>query len=244
MTIKMKAKTIFLSVDAILLLYLAYQFLSFWLYPQADQIKMIYDFAILMGFEFIMVHSGVFMSIIGRSWKMWLIFILIYGLFAVTFNVFVNNNHIIILYCAVVLNRILSGMRVWHGNNEDKDVIEMTDDQASIVGSAIMNILIYFLLLIIICFCMNFIPKFGLTDDFLQAANYASVKKAGGILTDMPQVAMCFGTLYYLILVLVNIFSIMRSVESAERRTQRRERSDAIMRKIERKLEEQNHKRK
>ena len=224
-----QGKTIFLYIDTILVLYLAYKFLSFWIYPQADQIEMIYDFVILIIFEFFMVHSGVPMGIVGRSVKLLLILIIIYGLFAVIINLFISSNFIIILYCSLVFNRILSGIQF--GNRKTNSLNEPTDAQASMIGNAALNTIIYFLLMCFVCVSMDIIPEFGLTSDFLQEANYSSVKKIGGIFTDMPQVAICFGTLYYLILGLIGVFSIVLSFESAERR---QERLEAIINRISR----------
>ena len=211
----MKLKTVFSLIDTILILYLAYKFLSLWICPQADQVEMIYDFAILMAFEFIMVHSGVFMSFFGKSWKVWLAFIIFYGLFALIFNTFVNSNYIIIMYCAVVFNRMLSGMQIVRNNNEN------ATEKETAIGKSAVVCMIYFLLILGVCLCAHFIPKFGLTDEFFQTTNYHDNIKIGGIFTEMPQVSMCFGTLYYLALALMNIFSIVRSFESAEQRQQR-----------------------
>ena len=44
-------KTVFLFIDTVLVLYLVYKFLSFWIYPQADQIEMIYDFVMTITFD-------------------------------------------------------------------------------------------------------------------------------------------------------------------------------------------------
>ena len=201
----MKLKTVFSFIDAILILYLAYQFLRFWIYPQADEIEMIYDFAILMGFEFIMVHSGVFMSTLGKSWKMWLFFSLFYGLFALVFNTFISSNYVIVMYCTVVLNRMLSGVQVWNNKNTTK--VE------GIILRACMTSLIYFLLIIfVVCLCKDFIPMFGLSYDFLQTTDYDIEKMPGGILTENLHVSMCFGMLYYVALALMDIFSIVRTI--------------------------------
>ena len=174
--------------------WLSYIFLSLWLHPQASDIELIYSLTILVLFEFILVHSGVFMSILGRSWKGWLGFILIYGLFALGMNTFVNGNQIIILYGVVVLNRMLTGL-LKSGKAEKEQGLSMSAAYACV----------YFVLLLAVVFGSSYIPRCGLTEAFLQATDYVNINKAGGDFKDMPHIFICFGVMYYLILILIDI---------------------------------------
>jgi len=174
--------------------WLSYLFLSLWLHPQASDIELIYNLTILVIFEFILVHSGVFMSILGRSWKGWLGFIFLYGLFALAYNTFVNGNQIIILYGAVVLNRMLQGILS----------IGKTDKEQRLGMSAVYA-MIYFLLLVAVIIGSSYIPRCGLTEAFLESNDYVGVNQAGGDFAGAPHVFMCFGVLYYLILMLLEV---------------------------------------
>ena len=189
--------SIFSLIDLALTCYMAYIFLSLWLRPQASDVETIYNFSVLMAFEFIMVHSGVFMSVLGRSWKGWLFFILIYGLFAFVFNLFVTDNRILFLYGGVVLSRMLSGI--------------MTSDEtekAQKANYSVVYVLIYFFLIFFVAMHSFLIPEFGLTDDFLESSGYRDNIIIGGLFTDTPYTAMCFGALYYTALSLVALFAM------------------------------------
>ena len=183
--------SIFSLIGIGLNIYLSYIFLSLWVRPQVDDVEMIFNLSVLMLFEFVLVHSGVFMSCFGRSWKGWLVFIPFYGIFALAFNTMVSGNQVLILYGAVVLNRILS--RMW--NSEKKAMEE------ELAISAVYAVLYFLLLIVVVVFCASYIPKFGLTDDFLSAVHYSRYAKGVNV---VPNVSMCFGVLYYLMLTLVD----------------------------------------
>ena len=177
---------------------LIYIFLSLWIRPQVDDIEMIQNLSLLMIFEFVMVHSGVFMSVLGRSWKGWIGFTLFYGLFAFVFNLMVSGNQILILYAAVVLNRMLPNIL-----NKDK-----TDKMKKIMMSSLYAF-IYFVLLIIVVLAASHIPRFGLTEKFLTAAN----NNISEGIAEMPHAFMCFGAIYYTILTFVDVILIRQRVK-------------------------------
>ena len=188
--------------------WLAYIFLTLWLHPQASNVEMIYSLTILILFEFVLVHSGAFMSAIPliarrRSWMVWIAFILFYGLFALVFNALVSDNRIIILYGAVVLNRMLPGIFSKDETNRAKRV--------ALSGLFAMIYLVLFFSLI---FGSSYIPRYGLTEAFLTSVDFAGVEKMGGDFAEVPHVFMCFGVLYYLILTLVDVLLIIRKVRT------------------------------
>ena len=189
--------SIFSLIGLALNIYLAYTYLKLWTHPQVNDIEIIYSLSVLVFFEFILVHSGVFMSYLGRSWKSWLLIIFFYGVFALAFNAMVSDNQILILYCAVVLNRMLPKIF----NREKPDMKE----ELSI--SAIYAV-VYFALIMIMIFASDLIPQFGLTKEFLEAARFDDIVKGEGFMDDMPHAIMCFGVVYYVILALFDIFYI------------------------------------
>ena len=197
--------SVFSFIGLLFNVFMSYKFLSLWIHPQVGDIEIIVSLIVLMIFEFFMIHSGLFFSIIGgrSSWKDWLKGILFFGLFAVIYNNAVSNNFILIIYCSMVLNRMLSGIL-----NREKISIEKE------LNIATFYTMIYIGLLVVIALCSSFIPKFGLTTDFLTTENYIILKPDYDLLS-MPHVAMCFGALYYLIFTFVEINNIIRGVKTS-----------------------------
>jgi len=193
--------SVFSLIGLLFNIFMTYKFLSLWIHPQLGDIEMIKNLIILMLFEFFMIHAGLFMSTIaGQSWKDWLYGVLFFGLSAVAYNSVVSNNFILIIYCSMVLNRTLSGILKREETNVKKEL-----------SIAAFYTMIYIGLLIVIAFCSPFIPKFGLTNDFLKAEHYIIIKSNDDLLS-VPHVAMCFGAMYYLIFTFVEMNSIVRSV--------------------------------
>lgn len=175
-------------IDILFTLFLSYQFLSLWISPGMQDAATIYSLAVLIVFEFIMVHSGVFMAFMPLRWSVFLFFP-IYGLFALAFNTMIPDNTIIWLYMIVVLNRMrFSFVQV---NKEAR---------ARQVGNSAFAAMLYFILVMVISLASGIIPDFGLTDEYLNASGYHSVKMNGGLFLDTPKVALCFGALYYFLL--------------------------------------------
>lgn len=86
---------------------IACQYLYLWLFAGPDDAYKVYSLAILMAFEFVMVHSGFFMAAMPLKASIRL-FIPLYGLFAfaVGYSMREGDYTIIILYLATVLNRM------------------------------------------------------------------------------------------------------------------------------------------
>jgi hypothetical protein len=166
---------------------------------------MIYNLSILILFEFILAHSGVFMSYFGRS-KWMLLLILFYGAFALVFNTLVNDNQILVLYGAVVLNRMVPGIQ----NRDEKE-------KARGVIISVFYAMTYFLLLFFFFFFSDKIPQLGLTDDFLSISKYNDITQASGLFLEEPHFAICFGALYYMMLTLWDLILIIRRVKKSFR---------------------------
>jgi len=203
---------------------LIYTYLRLWICPQVSDAEMISNFTVLICFEFIMVHSGVFMSLFGRSWKAWLVFIVFYGLFALVFNAMVSGNQILILYSAVVLNRMLPNFLRKPAKNEIQlsNVVEKNGKQTEnaelpkeLQMSAVYAMIYCFLCFIILPDFLH-IPKFGLNDAFLGASNYNELTKIGGDFADKPHIIMCFGVFYYLFLTLIDVIMMIKRSNKIE----------------------------
>lgn len=175
-------------IDIGFYLFLSYQYFRLWLSPTPEDTYLIYYFATLMAFEFIMAHSGVFMAVMPVKWSL-LVFFPIYGLFAWAFTTSVGDLSIAWIYLIVVFNR----MRFAFFN---VDGVE----KSRVVMNAVVTALIYFFLIIFICVFSGLVPEFGLSESFLEASGYASVKRGSGLFLDEPQVAICFGAIYYILI--------------------------------------------
>ena len=71
---------------------------------------------------------------------------------------------------------------------------------------------IYFILLMIIVVASDSIPQFGLTKEFMDIADYESVQEGTtGLFFEKPQIVMCFGVAYYLILAVIDVAYIKKS---------------------------------
>lgn len=183
---------IFVVLSVALNLFIAFQFLKAWYAPDPDQTSHIATLAVLMGFEFVMVHSGVLMSAFSVKISL-LIFFPLYGLFVWSFALLIDDWHVVVgLYLLVVFNR----MRFAFSN------VSVALKVKNILMS-FFAAMVYLLVLLFVFIVSDYIPGLGLTDDFLRDISYSQTIKSDGLLLDEPQVALCMGVLYYLFLALM-----------------------------------------
>jgi len=175
-------------------LILAYQFYKIWTSPAISDANKIADYAVLMGFEFIMVHSGVFMAVMPKKISLYVL-LPVYGLFALAMNTFVSDNSVLIIYGIVVFNRMRFAF---------SDVSKKIQQKA--IFNSVIAVLVYFVLVFVVAFNNEHIPLFGLTKEFLAEINYYENLKIGGLLLDEPQTAFSLGFLYYTILALMALW--------------------------------------
>lgn len=186
-----KYENVFNYVGVLLNLLMAFPFLSLWISPHTSDVERIYSYAVLIGFEFIMVHSGVFMAAVPARISLF-IFFPIYGLFALIFNMMVNDNFILYTYLLVVFNRLRYAF------------FDVTKDvRMKLLIKSGVAAFFYFILLVVGVLCSSSIPTLGLSNNFLQQSNYDHTKLHGGILLDKPYVAMFIGSVYYIILAII-----------------------------------------
>jgi hypothetical protein len=175
-------------VGVILNLIISFSFFSLWISPDISDVSKIYSYAVLIGFEFIMVHSGVFMAVMPVRFSL-LVFFPLYGLFALVFNMMVSDNIILYTYLVVVFNRLRYAFF-----NVNKSI------RVKLGQRSVFAAVLYFFILMFCAFASNVIPCFGLSNEFLERSNYSKVKLHGGLILDQPSVAMCIGAFYYLLL--------------------------------------------
>lgn len=167
---------------------LAFEMLRLWIAPGPGDAARIYTLTILMAFEFVMVHSGVFMAVMPRRWSM-LIFVPFYGLFALAFTASAGNLSILFIYLAVV------AVRARHAFSDASDEV-----RARTVATSVAAAGIYFACVFVFAMGAGLVPAFGLTGDYLDASGYRDLMTAEGIFPEMPQVPLAMGAVYYLLL--------------------------------------------
>lgn len=177
-------------------LVIAYQFYMLWVRPGISDVFKIADFATLMAFEFIMVHSGVFMAVMPKKVSLYVL-IPVYSLFALAMNASVSDNSILIIYCLVVFNRMRFAF---------SDVSLAIRTRA--ILTSIFSVLIYFVLIFIVAFGKDFVPAFGLNTKFLNSINYFENLSSGGLFLEEPKTAIALGFLYYIILAFVEVLLV------------------------------------
>jgi len=179
-------------------LLIAYQFYAVWSNPSINDAGIVSTLAILMAFEFIMVHSGVFMVVIPRKISLYVLFPL-YGLFALAFNTMTESNTILIAYLLIIFNRMRFAF---------SDVSPGLKNRA--ILTSVLAAIIYFVLIFVIMFNMNSIPELGLNTSFLEISGYNAAKTSGGVFIDAPHIAICFGLIYYCFLVIIEVLLLYK----------------------------------
>ena len=171
--------------------FIAFQFFLLWMHPQISDVDKIATLSALMLFEFVMVHSGVFMAVMPKKLSLYIL-IPFYGVFAWAFNHMVDDNLILIAYAMVILNRMRFAF---------SDVSKEIRNRA--ILRSVLSALIYFLLFFPAVLASAYIPKFGLNEAFIQASGYGISNNTGGIFVEFPHASMAFGVAYYCLLAIM-----------------------------------------
>ena len=167
---------------------IACQYLYLWLFAGPDDAYKVYSLAILMAFEFVMVHSGLFMAAMPLKASIRL-FIPLYGLFAFGHSMREGDYTIVILYLATVLNRMRFAFF-----NVSKSV------KQRVVKQSMIALAVYFVLTVSVVCAESVIPSFSLGAAFSESASYTREVRAGGLFVEKPYVPICLGFLYYSVL--------------------------------------------
>jgi len=172
---------------------LVFEMLRLWFAPEPNDVGHILTLGMLMAFEFVLVHSGIFMALLPRRLSL-ILLVPVYSLFALVMNFAVPGNAILLLYLAVIFMR----MRFAFSNPGEDEKI-----RAGIMAG--LCAFLYFVLAFTFAFGANFIPEFGLTQEFLQTNGYFTQSDASGIFIDQPNVPMAMGIIYFTLLALLEI---------------------------------------
>ena len=185
-------------------LLLAAQAYLLWTNPTVNDANKIYTIAVLMGFEFFMIHSGVFMAAFPRKISLYVFFPL-YGMFALAINAMTDGNAVLYLYLIVIFQRMRFAF--FNANKGLKN---------KAISFSAWAVIIYMFSIMIVLFNSDNVSVFGLTNYFLVISGYRD-KHSVGIFTDSPNLAMAFAVIYYGLLALTE-FNLTRAyIEHPER---------------------------
>lgn len=173
---------------------LVFQYISLWRDPAPGDAETIIALTGLVLFEFVLAHSGVFMSLFPRKIAL-LIFVPFYGLFAIVMNNSVPGNTILILYCGVVLMR----MRFMFSNPSDSA-------KAKAFGLSFLSVFLVMFCMIGFSAAADSLPKLGLTQAYLNAVDFKGLSGTTGDFTRSPHAAMAMGATYFTLLALLEIW--------------------------------------
>ena len=167
---------------------IACQYLYLWLFAGPDDAYKVYSLAILMAFEFVMVHSGLFMAAMPLKASIRL-FIPLYGLFAFAFGHSMREGDytIIILYLATVLNRMRFAFF-----NVSKSV------KQRVVRQSMIALAVYFVLTVSVVCAESVIPSFSLGDAFSESASYTREADASRQMGKLADASSWYRRAYFL----------------------------------------------
>lgn len=161
--------------------------LSVWFFPEYYTVEIIYNLTLILIFEFILVHSGVFMAVF-RDWRILMLFAFLYGLFALAINMAVLGDSplILYLYSATVANRMLFGISS-----------RTEQERGENMGYSALMALNFMFCIFFVIILSFLVPYGGLTPEYLRSIDYYSSISSGGEFPEKPHVAFAFGVLYF-----------------------------------------------
>ena len=172
-----------------------------WHHPGPDDAARILTLATIMAFEFVLVHSGVFMAVMPKKISL-LVFIPFYGVFALAMNAMTPGNTILWLYLGIIAVR----MRFAFSNPTE----EAKGKNMTMSVAAVMT---YFVLIFVFAFGANIIPDLGLTAEYLESSGFQTLRNgATGIFIESPQVPLAMGIVYFTLIALweIKIFGLLK----------------------------------
>lgn len=178
---------------------IAFQFFSLWYRPSFGDIGQLGTLTILMAFEFIMTHSGVFMAVMPRKISLFAL-VPFYGLFAWAINLSLEDNTLMYMYMMVVFNRMRFAF-----SDVSKEI------KAKVIIKSVLAAVMYFLMLLFFVFGADIIPKLGLTEEFVHLSGYKDSTDTSGAFFDLPHAVMAFGVAYYCGLAIMEALLLKRT---------------------------------
>ncbi|RZV39633.1 MAG: hypothetical protein EX271_10595 [Acidimicrobiales bacterium] len=168
--------------------------------PTPSDFPRIETLALMMGFEFILVHSDIFMLVMPCKVTL-LILIPVYGVVALLLNRGAENNLILYLYCGGLVSRLQFIF----------SKIE-TAERSRAIKLAIVAGLIYMLTLFAIIGGKTNLLSKGLNAEFLGANGYFDQLELYGIFTESPHLPIIMGIIHFSLMIVFEIFTRRRFI--------------------------------
>lgn len=190
-------------LSILLYVVLVAQFLKLWINPGPEDGGRIATLSMMVIFEFVLAHSGVFMAAFPKKIALF-VFVPFYGVFALAMNATVPGNAILVLYLGVVLMRM-------------RFIFSNPSDDAKVKAAAMSFIAVFLCMFCMIGFsaAADSLPKIGLTSAYLEKINFRQIAGSTGDFTDSPHAAMAMGVTYFTLLALfeILIYGLLRKHE-------------------------------
>ncbi len=189
---------IFAWTNIVIYALLVYEMWRLWTVPTPADLPRITTFALLMGFEFILVHSAVFMIVFPRKVSVFFL-IPVYGVVALMLNSGTDNNVILYLYLGLLFTRL----RYLFGGAD-------AEHRSKVLKTSIIAGFIYLFSVAVIALGETSLPEKGLNKVFLTANNYYETLTVHGIFTENPHLPIIMGIVYFSMLIGVELFTSAR----------------------------------
>ena len=177
--------------------YLCYVMIATWLDPMSIQDGRWVKYGVgLFVLEFVMMHSGVFMSGLAgglkKDWKVafggFAFFFVIYGLFAACFALVFQSPGLLLVYTMIMLGRFMA-------------VFSTSDNSAITMGRSALSAILYFI--IMFASALIPVPEAGVTPEVLEQV-YPN--RGSGIWEQDPQRVLVWASIYFGLIGLAEIF--------------------------------------
>ncbi len=186
-------------IGIVIYLALAFEMYRLWVTPLPADIARINLLALLMGFEFIMVHSAVFMLVMPRKKVIWFL-IPTYAVVALALNSGAEGNAILFLYLGLMASRLRFMFSTPSAKHRKQAI------KHSIIAAGI-----YFFSIAVIAGGETSIPQKGLTTEFLTTSGYFDALTVYGIFTENPHLPLVMGIIYFGLMSVVEAIPAIRS---------------------------------
>ncbi|MEP6907026.1 MAG: hypothetical protein ABI858_03450, partial [Pseudoxanthomonas sp.] len=159
---------------------------QFLLWPTQQDVARIYDFSVLMGFEFILNPLGLMLFAFSRWWLGKVGVLLFFSGFILAFQM--------MLIDASTMTYLVAGLLLSHF----VIVRPVSEEEGQrVLGIYAGRIMLYFFALMFCAMASSLLPPFGLDQPYLDAVDYDGLKKHGGLMLDQPHISMWIGVLYF-----------------------------------------------
>lgn len=177
---------------------LVFEMWQLWTVPTPEDLPRVTTLALLMGFEFLLVHSAVFIAVMPRKTSVFFL-LPVYGVVALALNSGAENNVILYLYLGLLVTRL----RFLFGDTD-------AQHRSRVLKTSIIAGFLYLFSVAVIAFGETSLPEKGLNKEFLTSNNYYESLNVQGIFTENPHLPLIMGIIYFTLMIglelLISVF--------------------------------------